>query len=66
MVFPDRTVPSAPWDFEAENFAWIDFLWSALGRSGDVGKDVELVYNKLQSRKQLQGLISNLAGGIVK
>jgi hypothetical protein len=66
MVFPVRTAPSAPWDFEAENFAWIDFLWSALGRSGDVGKDMELVYDTLQSKKQLQRLISNLAAGIVK
>ena len=27
---------------EEENFAWIDFFWSTLGRSGDVGTDVGL------------------------
>jgi len=26
--------------WEQENFAWIDFLWSTLGRSGQVGSDL--------------------------
>ena len=28
---------------EEENFAWIDFLWSTLGRSGQVGEDMALI-----------------------
>jgi hypothetical protein len=39
MFFPNRTRPKVVWELEAENFAWIDFLWSTLGRSGDVGQD---------------------------
>lgn len=34
--------------WEQENFAWIDFFWSMLGRSGLVGQDVGLVYEKMQ------------------
>ena len=29
---------------EEENFAWIDFFWSTLGRSGQVGTDMGLIY----------------------
>ena len=32
MVFPDRKEPDTIWDLEAENFAWIDFFWSTMGR----------------------------------
>src|SRR6201999_452496 len=34
---------------EAENFAWIDFFWSTLGRSGQVGTDMALIYADLTS-----------------
>jgi len=64
MLFPDRTGPELIWDLESENFAWVDFFWSTLGRSGDVGSDVELIYDKLQSDAQLKKLVSNLAEGI--
>ena len=43
MAFPGRPARPDIWDWEAENFAWIDFLWSTLGRSGDAGKDVGLI-----------------------
>jgi hypothetical protein len=61
MVFPDRGRPTLPWDIEAENFAWIDFFWSAMGRSGDVGKDIGLVYERLQDEKERKWLLRNLA-----
>lgn len=66
MLFPDRVTPTQVWDIEAENFAWIDFFWSALGRSGGAGKNVELIYDKLQSSKASAELLHNLAKGIIK
>jgi hypothetical protein len=65
VLFPQRCEPGAIWDLEAENFAWVDFFWSTLGRSGDCGADVELIYDKLQSDQQVKRLASNLAEGII-
>ena len=65
IVFPRRKRrPDQIWDVEAENYAWIDFLWGTLGRSGEVGKDMELVYNMLKSGKATRRLIGNLAWSI--
>jgi hypothetical protein len=63
-LFPDRTEPDIIWELESENFAWVDFFWSTLGRSGEFGADVELIYDKLQADVQLKMLVSNLAAGI--
>ena len=49
VVFPRQPPGLEIWDWEADNFAWIDFLWSTLGRSGEVGRDMGLVYDMLQS-----------------
>jgi len=65
-VLPDRKKPAYIWDIEAENFAWIDFFWSTLGRSGDVGRDVELIYEKIHDRKQLEKLLCNLVMGLTR
>ncbi len=64
MMFPKAARPELTWDYEAENFAWIDFFWSTMGRSGAVGTDVEIVYDKLQNESQLRLLINNLAAGL--
>jgi len=66
MLFPDRPMPREAWDFEAENFAWIDFFWSALGRSGEVGKGLGIVYEKLMDEKQTKKLLANLAKGVAE
>jgi hypothetical protein len=66
IVFPGRDHPEEIWDVEAENFAWIEFLWGTLGRSGEVGKDVELVYDILKSKKATRRLIRKLALSIPK
>lgn len=50
LVFPSTKTGLDVWDWEAENFAWIDFFWSTLGRSGAVGADVGLIYAMLQDR----------------
>jgi len=64
LMFPKAARPELTWDYEAENFAWIDFFWSTMGRSGAVGTDVEIIYDKLQSESQLRLLINNLASGL--
>src|SRR5690242_13338365 len=64
LMFPNAARPELTWDYEAENFAWIDFFWSTMGRSGEVGTDVEVVYDKLQSETQLRLMVNNLATGI--
>lgn len=64
VIFPGRPEPTEVWDIEAENFAWIDFFWSTLGRSGQVGEDVGLIYDMLQSEAAIKKLAANLAGGI--
>jgi hypothetical protein len=66
MLFPERVKPTQVWDIEAENFAWIDFFWSALGRSGGAGKNVELIYDRLQSPDATARLLQNLTKGIVQ
>jgi len=64
MFFPWTQEPLDVWDVEAENFAWIDFFWSALGRSGDVGVGLETIYEKLQDAKAFEELKVNLAKGL--
>ena len=66
MIFPNRKRPKVVGELEAENFAWIDFFWSTMGRSGDVGRDIGLVYDKLQDQKQFEKLIANLSAGLVE
>jgi UDP-2,3-diacylglucosamine pyrophosphatase LpxH len=65
-LFPGSRLPVTVNELEAENFAWIDFFWSALGRSGDAGTDVERIYRKLGDRKELKKLINNLMDSLVK
>jgi hypothetical protein len=69
IVFPEqRKAPDDVhvWEWESENFAWIDFFWSSLGRSGTVGADVGLVYASLQSPEALRVLRKNLAQGLAQ
>lgn len=65
FVFPGRKEYAEEiWDIEAENYAWIDFLWGTLGRSGEVGESMGQVYDMLKSKKATRRLISNLARSI--
>ena len=61
FVFPRRRVPKQIWEIETENFAWIDFFWSAMGRSGAVGQDIEQIYDMLRVSKARTELIRQLA-----
>ncbi len=66
MIFPNRETPKIVWDLEAENFAWIDFFWSTMGRSGDVGRDIGLLYDKLQDKRQVEKLLANFSTSMVE
>ena len=64
-LFPKQPVGGEVWDWEADNFAWIDFFWSTLGRSGSAGQDVGMIYDMLQDRAalgRLAGELGELAG----
>lgn len=64
-MFP-ATHPSASWDWELDNFAWIDFFWSAMGRSGPVGKDVGLAYEMMQDPKKFGTVLGEAARNLMK
>lgn len=66
ILFPDEILPTEISEIESENFAWIDFFWSAMGRSGKVGENIEVIYEMGQSREGLKKLIRNFSKGIVK
>jgi UDP-2,3-diacylglucosamine pyrophosphatase LpxH len=66
MIFPNRQRPKVIYEVEAENFAWIDFFWSTMGRSGDVGKDIGLLYDKLQDKQQVDRLLENFSMSLVE
>jgi hypothetical protein len=63
LVFERPTQPEIG-RWEGENFAWVDFFWSTLGRSGDVGVDVALMYECLQSRAATDQLVGRIADGV--
>jgi UDP-2,3-diacylglucosamine pyrophosphatase LpxH len=60
----DKPLPKDVAEIEEDNFAWIDFFWSSLGRSGDVGEDVNRIYDMLQSEKAVDQLVLTLATAI--
>ena len=66
ILYPEqRQAPCQDIDrLEEENFAWIDFLWSTLGRSGQVGTDMGLIYADLTSPRDTDALVSNLVSAM--
>jgi hypothetical protein len=60
-IFPDRKQPQTLEELETENYAWVDFFWSTLGRSGAVGKDIGLIYDKMQDPEQVKLMVNNIA-----
>jgi hypothetical protein len=66
MLAPNLKPPTQVGEIEAQNFAWIDFFWSAMGRSGDVGPLVENIYISLGVEKARDKLIGNLTGSLIK
>ena len=65
-IFPDRINPRTLGELETENFAWVDFFWSDLGRSGSVGKDIDLIYDKLQSSAEVDIMLENIVSSLTR
>jgi hypothetical protein len=67
ILFPSQgtSVPADIERLEEENFAWIDFFWSTLGRSGQVGSDMGLIYADLTSPADIDTLVANLVAGML-
>lgn len=68
-VFRSRRQPRTVAQIESENFAWIDFVWSMLGRQGDVGSAVETFYKMATDsigRKRLIDRLSSIPHGWLK
>jgi Calcineurin-like phosphoesterase len=67
MLFPSQglSVPADIERLEEENFAWIDFFWSTLGRSGLVGTDMGVIYADLTSPQDVDALVSNLTSAML-
>ncbi|MBI5193802.1 MAG: metallophosphoesterase [Nitrospirae bacterium] len=66
IIFPDKKKPVDVDDIEAENFAWIDFFWSTMGRSGVAGQDIEKIYEKIGDETGRKRLIENLSAYLAK
>lgn len=65
-IFPGRELPNDIYTLEEENFAWIDFFWSMMGRSGRVGRDIERVYEMLRDPKGREDLLDSLAKALAR
>ena len=61
VIFPDRPLPTTVAAIEAENFAWIDFVWSLFGRSGGAGEDVQRVFDMLLYPNRTRDFVTGLA-----
>lgn len=65
-LFPDDPPVETVAQAESENWAWIDFVWSLLGRSGDAGMRAEVLYKRLQYPMNLRNFIAELAARIAE
>ncbi len=61
MVFGAPVDDLGPWDLEHDNGAWIDFVWSSLGREGAVGESIRRSYDLLNTDRGRALLASKLA-----
>lgn len=66
LVFPDKKMPETVYALEGENFAWIDFFWSAMGRQGEAGAGIERIYEATMSEKSLRALTDTLARSLAQ
>jgi hypothetical protein len=65
ILYPGQSVPTDIERLEEENFAWIDFFWSTLGRSGQVGTDMGMIYADLTSPQDIDAFVSNLISALL-
>lgn len=66
LLHEKHNMPENIYDIEAENFAWIDFFWSALGRSGKAGQEMETLYEKMIDREEFENALSAFADNLGK
>lgn len=66
ILLNSKSFPETIDQIERENFAWIDFFWSVLGRSGEVGTSIGIMYDMLQDEKALNELANNLVSYLLK
>lgn len=62
----DRKMPTTIEDIETENFAWIDFFWSTMGRSGEAGEAIETIYEYMCRKKHFEKLASQFVKNLDK
>ncbi len=65
LLYPDTPPPTTMEAWEAQNFAWIDFVWSVLGRSGRIGVVEEDVYNTENSPDAIGVLLGGAARNLL-
>lgn len=65
LLYPSTPPPKTMEAWEAQNFAWIDFVWSVLGRSGRIGVDEENVYNTENSPEAIGTLLGDAARNLI-
>ncbi len=61
LIFPKRKQPATVEEIEAENFAWIDFFWSTLGRSGAAGAELNQAYFCVDNAASRQAMLERVA-----
>ncbi len=57
-------MPGEIWGIEGENFAWVDFFWSAMGRSHGAGQEIERIYERMLNKEGRGQLATMLAKAI--
>jgi hypothetical protein len=65
-ILPGHKMPTTVYDIEADNFAWIDFFWSTLGRSGETGNALETLYESMCDIGSFKTLLTGCAKKLAK
>ncbi|MBN1346189.1 MAG: metallophosphoesterase [Phycisphaerae bacterium] len=66
LVFSRSEPPQTIYQLEGENFAWIDFIWSAIGRSGKIGQDIGAIYDLRKDPDKAETLLEPLVKLLAK
>lgn len=61
LLFPEHPEALTVEQIEAENFAWIDFVWSLLGRSGGAGEGAETIFEMLRYPDRIESFAVEFA-----
>jgi len=61
LLVPGSPPAATVEQIETENFAWIEFVWSLLGRSGEAGEDVETIFEMLRYPARVKAYTADLA-----